>query len=386
MFNIYIFLYSGFGSFLSSALGLGSWVLDNSDDITFAIGILYLTFFYFRKKIRVCKITLFIFGYILLRGGFLIGFALFYDYSVVAYLIPLKNWFALLYFFIIGNSLDLSFDKINKILLTIFILFVLTSLLFSILTLFIDIEADFSASRLPFLKYRIPIDIFLTTYIYMVSTLRFFAKKLPFSRYFIVMIFIILAILLSQIQQMMIAILLVSIFLLYKKIGHIQRTRFIYYFFTLFIIISVVTLSVYFYYTIFYSSIYLSIFRRNLLIDYVVGKIAQYPIAGYPIPSPAFSENIPYELWTYFFDFRFDSTIFPADIPFLFLLSEEGVIGVIYVIFLLLLCYKRNPETKYVLYLILATITNFRLYYLITLASSFTYFLLGYFTKTGKKP
>jgi len=383
--NIYIFLYSNFASFLSLAFGLGRWVSDNSDDITLALGFIYLTFLFFNQKIKISKIALFILGYILIRSGILAGFALYYDYNVIAYLLPIKNWFALLFFFVIGQSLNLSFDKLNKILFTFFNLFIASSIIYYVLSLTIEMDSVFSPSRLPFLKYRIPIDIFLTTYIYTVSTIQYFSKQIPLKRYLFVIVLIILAILISQIQQMIIAIILISMFLLLSYFKRLHGSRILFYFVSVSVVAVVVMLSFYYFYTLSYQDVYFSIYRRNLLLEYVKEKILHYPIGGYPIPSPTFSDNIPNDIWFYFFDFRFDRTIYPADVPLLFILSEEGILGITYVFVLLWLCYKRNPDTKYFIYLLIATLTNFRVYYLITLVSSFTYFMLGYFTKVRRR-
>jgi len=384
--SFYFFLYSGFGSFCSYLLGFGDRLSDNSANITIGLSVVYLGVLAFQRKIRINSITYFILGYILLRGLILLGFAASNGYSTLAYIVPLKNWFALLFFFIIGQSIDFSFDKINRLLLTWFALFVASTFAYEIISLFFESNSGFYPSRLPIFKYRIPIDIFLTTYIYMIATMQYLSRKIPFKRYFLALLLVASAILVSQIQQMLIGIILISLFisLPYLRKEALLGNRPLVHVASILLICTFSALCFYAFFTHSYQDIYFSVFRRNLLVEYVKEKVMHYPILGYPIPSAAFSSNIPFDIWRHFFDFNFDITIFPADFPSLFLLSEEGIVGVLYVVLFLWLCYRRNADTKYLIFLVIATFTNFRLYYLITLLSSFTYFLLGYFTSVRR--
>ncbi|MFB3887579.1 MAG: hypothetical protein ACE144_20355 [Thermodesulfobacteriota bacterium] len=387
LLNAYFFLYSGFASFWSYVLGYGSRLSDNSANITIGLSVIYLGVLWFQRKVRVNSLTYFILGYILLRGLILLGFAASNGYDVLAYVLPLKNWFALLFFFVIGQSIDFSFEKMNRLLFTWFALFVVSSVAYEVLCIFIITDPGLSPSRLPILKYRVQIDLFLTTYVYMISTMQFLSKHIPVKRYFSILLLIAAALLVSQIQQALVGIILVSLFIsfFYFRKEAFLGNRPLFHVASILLIVAFAALSVYTFFTYSYQDIYFSAVRRNLLIEYVKEKALHYPLLGYPIPSPAFSSNIPFDIWRNFFDFNFDISIFPADIPSLFLFSEEGILGALYVVLLLWLCYRRNPDTKYLIFLMLATITNFRLYYLITLVSSFTYFLLGYFTSDARR-
>ncbi len=380
--SIYFFLYSGFASFGSYLLGLGSELSDNSDKIALVLGLLYLGNLFIRRQIRINPITYFIAGYIILRGLILAGFAFYYEYDVLAYVFPLKNWLALLFFFIIGQSIDFSFERLNRILFIVFALFVSVAIAYEAVALIVDFGSDLSSSRLPFLKYRIPVDIFMTVYIYMILTMQYLSKRVPFKRYLLALMLVIAALFVSQIQQMLVGLVIISLFLFISYVGEreIFRSQFLFYLISILLVGGTVAYSFYAFFTSAYQDLYFSLFRRNLLVDFVKEKIMNYPLSGYPIPSPSISENIPSDLWNTFFNFNFSSTIFPSDVPALFVLAEEGILGVLYVGFFLWLCYRRNQNTKYFIFLLLATLTNFRLYYLITLVSSFSYFMLGYFT------
>ena len=380
--NFYIFLYSGFASFWSQVLGFGGWVSDNSANITLALGAAYLPVLLLKRKIKITPITFWIGGYVILRAVILISFALYNDYSLFAYILPIKNWVALFFFFIIGQSVDWSANKLHTVLFVYFAVFVGCAIAYELVAPFIEAETGFYESRLPFLLYRIPVDIFLTCYICMVSTMGFFSKEVSTRRYLLTIALISAAIVVSQIQQMLGGVILISIVISLSFFKHRLSNRYAIYFLSLAVLVAVAGISLYQYYTSAIQDIYFSIYRRNLLWDYVADKVIHYPLTGYPIPSPSFSENIPEDMWRNFFQFNFEETIYPSDIPLLSLLAEEGILGLLFVILFLSFCYKRNPDTKYFIYALLATLTNFRMYYLTTLIASFTYFMLGYLTSS----
>ncbi|HEX8932589.1 MAG TPA: hypothetical protein VF810_05510, partial [Patescibacteria group bacterium] len=76
-----------------------------------------------------------------------------------------------------------------------------------------------------------------------------------------------------------------------------------------------------------------------------------------------------------------EQLIYPSDAPLLALVLEEGFVGLIFVVILLYWSYKINSDVKYLILLIVATIFTFRMYYMVTLGSTMTYFLLGCYTK-----
>lgn len=388
LLNIYFFFYSGFASFWSYLLGFGDTVSNASPHVALGLGLLFIVVLAFQQKIRVNSITYIILGYILLRGFVLLGFAAYHGYDILAYLLPLKNWLVLLAFFVIGQSIEISFARINHFLFIHFGVFVICALACELgpVSSLLGLSTVFSPSRIPFLTHRIPLDLFLTTYIYMISTMQYLSKQIPLKRYLLMISMIVATLFVSQIQQMITGIILTSLCIsfIYLKRRELFGNRILFHTASILVVAGIAVLSFYFFFTHSYQSIYFSIFRRNLLVDYVKDKVVHYPIAGYPIPSPVFSDNIPYDISFNFFDFDFNNTIFPSDIPALFIPAEEGVLGILYVILLLWLCYRKNPNTKYFILVMLATVSNLRLYYLIPLVSSFTYFMLGYFTSVHR--
>ena len=120
-------------------------------------------------------------------------------------------------------------------------------------------------------------------------------------------------------------------------------------------------------------------------LEYVLTKFSEYPIFGYPIPSPSFG-TIPDDITHFFYGFNFDVTIFPSDLPFLFILAEEGLVGLLFIFTLLCICYNNSPEkVGYVAVVLLSLIGTFRMYNLVPLGSSFAFFLLGLYTRSSQR-
>jgi hypothetical protein len=129
-----------------------------------------------------------------------------------------------------------------------------------------------------------------------------------------------------------------------------------------------------------------SLWRRSQELDYVKEKVASYPIFGYPIPSNLFGWAMPQDIIHFFYGFDFDVTLFPSDLPLPFLVMEEGIAGVLFIATFLALSYRKNPApVSYVLIVLLSLIGTFRMYYMIPVQSSFTFFMLGYFTRPGSQ-
>ena len=133
---------------------------------------------------------------------------------------------------------------------------------------------------------------------------------------------------------------------------------------------------------------YLSFLKRVELIEFIKDKVEQYPLAGYSIPSNISNGEIPTDIRNNFFVGEQAEKIYPADLPFLAVILEEGFLGIIFILALLYWSYKTNTDVKLLILLICATFLTFRMYYMVTLGSTLIYFLLGFYTRdslTGQR-
>jgi hypothetical protein len=377
--------FTGLASFAATLAGQGSAYLQYSHYILLVMSSLYGFHLLLQRRIVVTNITLFIAAYILLRIIAVSAFALTHEYTLFGYVYPLKNWFLLLISFVIGQSIEQSTDTVNRAIMKALFITVMVLLVFEFSGFFLSPQFSQSfplPSRVSLIKYRIGIDEFIIVYAYLLLSLTMIRDELRLSKYLTGITVILLAILISQTKQILAAIIVVSLFLIIKRHkDYLTKRKCL---FTIFFTMTAVAIlaGLYLLMTTVPTDTYLSLWRRGLAIQYVYEKVRMYPIFGYPIPSNLFGGTIPKDISHYFYGFNFDITIFPSDIPLLFILAEEGIAGILYITAFLYLCYKKAPDkAPYVIVALLSLVGTYRMYYLIPVGSSFTYFMLGLVTR-----
>lgn len=378
---LYGFIYSGLAALALLILNQYAYYDYFSDEVAFILGLAGFFVLLINGKIKISALTLFILSYILVRVMILSTFATIHSYSVLNYLFPLKNWVVLLLFFVIGQSLNLPRERVNDILLKIFIATSILVILFQMYCLMFGRNfTAFDASRLPLVKYRVGLDIFLMIYVFIISTLRYLQKNISSKYYYFIIVLVIADFISSQTKQIAISVFLVLLYLLFDKaVSHTKRKRVLMVSF----IILLVTLGMFAMLVLQnpFGDSYFSFLKRVELIEYAQGKISQYPVAGYPIPSNIAHGVIPTEIKNTFFSGDRADLIYPSDLPLLSVVLEEGILGLIFIFVLLYWSYKKNTDVKYVVLLICTTFLTFRMYYMVTLGSTLTYFLLGFYTR-----
>lgn len=382
---IYMMFCTGLTNFVAASLGLGSAYLQYAHYVLLVMSSVYCFYLLLQRKIVITDLSLFIAAYILLRIIAVSSFALSHEYTLPGYLYPLKNWILLLNLFVIGQSLEISTETVNRLIVIMLFVTVLVLLLFEISGFFFfeHFKQMFPLpSRISFIKYRIGIDEFIIVYAYLLLSFNMIRNELSLPKYLMGTALILLAIFISQTKQILVAIIVVSLFLIVKKFKHYLTKRKFMFTISFFIVALAIVSGLYLLVTNVPQDTYFSLWRRALSLQYVWDKISAYPIFGYPIPSNLFGGTIPKDIIQNFYGFDFYVSIFPSDIPLLFILAEEGVVGLLFIAILLYLCYKRAPEKAYYpILVLLSLIGTFRMYYLIPVGSAFTYFMLGLVTR-----
>lgn len=379
---LYGYIYSGAAALVLLILNHSEYYDYLSDKVAILLGFVGLFVLFINGKIKISALTVFILSYIFIRALILSGFATVHSYSVLNYLFPLKNWIALLLFFVIGQSLELPRERVNDILLNIFITTSILVILFQVYSFAFDGNFEaLIASRLPFIKYRVGFDILLMVYAFIISSLRYLQNNISGKYYYFIIALVIADFISAQTKQIIISLFLVLIYFFIDKVFSLTKRRRV--FIASFIIVLVtMVLSVTYILQNPFDDSYYSFVKRLALVEYAQEKIAHYPVAGYPIPSNISNGDIPTDIKNNFFvGDRSSELIYPSDIPLLSVIMEEGALGIIFIVILLFWSYQKNADVKYLLVMIGATLFTFRMYYMMTLGCSLTYFLLGLYTR-----
>lgn len=378
---LYGFLYSGTAALVLLVLNQYAFYDNFSDKAAFILGVAGVFAIFINGKIKVSALTIFILSYVFIRGFILACFATTHSYSVLNYLFPLKNWLALLLFFIIGQSIELPRQKVNTILLNIFIVTSVFIILIQLYSLLFDKNLSaFDASRLPFVKYRVGMDILLMIYAFIIATTRYLKKECSSKYYFSLVALVIVDFVSSQTKQIAVSIFFVLFYFFFARRYYAMKSKgmFLASYIIMLVVLALLVAAII---QNPFSDSYFSFIKRVSLAEYIQEKVYQYPITGYPIPSNIANGVIPIDIKNTFFAGDRSDLIYPSDLPLLAVIMEEGLLGIIFIIALLFWSYKTNSDVKYLILLIGATFLTFRMYYMVTLGSTLTYFLLGLYTR-----
>lgn len=381
----YLLICTGLCSFLMTALGAGAAYINYIDEALLFFSLAYCLHLLQSRKLVVTGLTLCIAFYIVMRFVIVMSFALQHNYSLAGYLFPLKNWVLLLIFFIIGQSTELSERTFSTTIMKALLVTVLVIAGFEMLSSLLDLRFSQNfplQSRVPFIRYRIGIDEFIIVYAYLVMSIQMLRNQVTTAKYTAALLLISAPFFIAQTKQLLVAILIVSVFIVLRRFSRYLTTRKVLYTLSVTAAGGAVAAGILYLYVRHPMDTYFSLWRRMLSLSYVRDKLLHYPLFGYPIPSRTFGGIIPQDIIHTFYGFDFNTTIFPSDLPLLFILAEEGIVGILFVALLLYLCYRRAPEkVLYLIVVLLALAGTFRMYYLIPVGSSFTYFILGYATR-----
>jgi len=382
---LYVLLSAGLISFIFSAFGAGTAYLLYVDKALLFISSLAVLYLLLNRKVVLTNITLVLIAYIVIRIVAVGAFAMQHGYTLPGYLFPIKNWVLLLNLFIIGQSLELSEDAVQKLMLKGLFATILVSGAFEVVSSFLGSGPNENfqlVSRIPFVRYRIGIDEFITVYAYLLLSIGMIKNELTMPRYLTGVALILLSIFISQSKQTLVAIIIVSLFLIVKRYQPYLSKRKVVFTVSFIMAAAVIVSGLYLLVTNVPQDTYFSVWRRALALEFAQEKFISYPLFGYPIPSNLFGGIIPADIIHNFYGFDFDVTIFPSDVPLPFILAEEGVAGLLFVALFLYLCYRRTPEkASYVILVLLSLLGTFRMYYMLPIGSAFTYFMLGIVTR-----
>lgn len=385
---IYLMICVGMIRFGSQLLGQDDVYLRYVPYVLLVGSSLCCIYLFLRRKIVITNLTLVMAAYITLRLIAVSSFAVFHEYNLWDYIYPIKNWILLLNLFIIGQSLVLSEEAVNSLIMKALSITVLILLFLEILGFFAPKFGPLFQlqSRVPILKYRFNIDEFIIVYVYLLISLKMLKNELAVRKYLSGAILLLLAVAICQTKQVLVAIFVVSLFLIMKKYRpYLTKAKVIYAVF-FFVLTSALISGMYFFVTTARVDTAFSVWRRKVELEYAWDRASAYPVFGYPIPTNLFGWTMPKDIIHYFYGFDPDVTLFPSDLPIPFILTEEGVVGLLFVVVFLIFAYKKNPEkVSYVLIVLLSLIGSFRMYYMIPVQSSFTYFLLGLLTRPAAK-
>ncbi|KAB0670422.1 hypothetical protein F6V30_09745 [Oryzomonas sagensis] len=381
---VYMMFWTGLVSFAATALGQGNAYLRYGHYVLLLMSSAYCLYLLLQRKMIITALSLLIAAYIALRILAVSSFALSHEYTLPGYLYPLRNWVLLLNFFVIGQSTVLPRETVNRLIVRMLIITVLVLFAFEVSGFF---STHFKPlfplpSRIPFVTYRIGIDEFIIVYAYLLLSLKLIRNELPVPKYLMGTVLILFAFFICQTKQILPAIIIVSLFLIGTRCEPYLTRRKVVFTVSFLAVAGAIVSGLYWVMTNVPHDTYLSLWRRSLALHYVWEKVNAYPIFGYPIPSNLFGGTIPKDIIHHFYGFDFYATIFPSDIPLMFVLAEEGIVGVSFVAALLYLCYRKAPDkASYLIIVLLSLVGTFRMYYLVPVGSSFTFFMLGLITK-----
>jgi hypothetical protein len=377
-----LFSVSGGLRLASAIIGAPNILNSYSDDLAlFIFSVWYFIICFKRKTVLYSPESLLIIAYITIRVVYLLLFSATHKYGVINYLFPIKNWFTLLLAFLCGREMDFSFASIKDYIIKYMRYFILVCAFLQLVA--VVINSDFmrlggGISRFSFIRYRMGISNYLMLFYYYFITIGYIRNEIRNGAFIQNIVVFMIGILLCQAKNVLFGVLLINIVIALSIKTRMSRKKLSY---ILLVIPPLLSLGIFAIIAMVRENpieTALSLGRRLLLVDYVKTHFIAYPIMGYPIPAFSFPGTIPADIVDNFISFDFQKTIFPSDFPALFVLSEEGVLGYVFLVVFWSLVIRKNKATGIDMLLIqLSAILVFPAYAFLALPSSVVFYLLG---------